>query len=310
MQETQNQIIPFGYGDNLVRVIEDKNGEPLWVAKDICNILGYQKTQDMTKWLDEDETLNLKEILKGEQKAPLQKLNMRYDTALINESGLYSAIFRSNKPEAKKFKKWVTSEVLPTIRKTGSYGVKNQGVSEHILNQMIEANKEIHLTIMGMIKNQEHTLKAIMNMSENINTIKSRINDFDRKIENIGSVAVKTNIILKDTYNYVKYQPLSREERARLQDKIKQRGVVLAGRHNITKENAIASIYRMLNKTFDLTTYHELEHKDFLSAYDWVDYVELGNDFESSPTKIDNPLEEEYGESEQSSARDIYGNRF
>jgi hypothetical protein len=175
---------------------------------------------------------------------------------------------------------------------------------------MIEANKEIHLTIMGMIKNQEHTLKAIMNMSENINTIKSRINDFDRKIENIGSVAVKTNIILKDTYNYVKYQPLSREERARLQDKIKQRGVVLAGRHNITKENAIASIYRMLNKTFDLTTYHELEHKDFLSAYDWVDYVELGNDFESSPTKIDNPLEEEYGESEQSSARDIYGNRF
>jgi prophage antirepressor-like protein len=301
MQEKQNQIIPFGYGDNLVRVVKDeKNGEPLWVAKDICECLDLKDVNRSLSKLDDDE--------KGTQ--ILSTLGGNQKMSVINESGLYNLIFRSNKPEAKKFKKWVTSEVLPTIRKTGSYGVKNQGVSEHILNQMIEANKEIHLTIMGMIKNQEHTLKAIMNMSENINTIKSRINDFDRKIENIGSVAVKTNIILKDTYNYVKYQPLSREERARLQDKIKQRGVVLAGRHNITKENAIASIYRMLNKTFDLSTYHELEHKDFLSAYDWVDYVELGNDFESTPTKIDNPLEEEYGESEQSSARDIYGNRF
>lgn len=87
------------------------NGEIWFVASDIATALDYRMASDMTRFLDEDEkaTHNLRTPY-GEQ-----------NFTIINESGLYSAILKSRKPEAKTFKKWVTSEVLPTIRKTGTY---------------------------------------------------------------------------------------------------------------------------------------------------------------------------------------------
>jgi prophage antirepressor-like protein len=91
-----------------VRVIE-KGGEPWFVAKDVAEILGYSDTQAMTRRLDNDETMTDK----------LSGMNM--SSTFINESGLYNAIIGSQKPEAKMFKKWVTSEVLPSIRKHGAY---------------------------------------------------------------------------------------------------------------------------------------------------------------------------------------------
>jgi len=87
------------------------NGEIWFVASDIATALDYRMASDMTRFLDDDEkaTHNLRTPY-GEQ-----------NFTIINESGLYSAILKSRKPEAKTFKKWVTSEVLPTIRKTGTY---------------------------------------------------------------------------------------------------------------------------------------------------------------------------------------------
>jgi anti-repressor protein len=94
-----------------VRVIE-KDGEPWFVAKDICNILGLE-ARDSVRYLDDDEKSNVSSKHIGQ--------NGGRDPLVINESGLYSLILKSRKPEAKKFKKWITSEVLPTIRKTGGY---------------------------------------------------------------------------------------------------------------------------------------------------------------------------------------------
>lgn len=93
-----------------VRII-DLNGELWFVASDVASALDYRMASDMTRFLDDDEkgTHNLR-TPSGSQ-----------DLTIINESGLYSAILKSRKPEAKKFKKWVTSEVLPSIRKTGKY---------------------------------------------------------------------------------------------------------------------------------------------------------------------------------------------
>jgi len=93
-----------------VRTIEIK-GEPWFVAKDIASILDFKDAWSMTKGLDEDEkdTTNCS-TLGGNQ-----------EMTVINESGLYSAIIRSRKPEAKQFKKWVTSELLPSVRKHGAY---------------------------------------------------------------------------------------------------------------------------------------------------------------------------------------------
>lgn len=92
------------------------DGEPWFVAKDVAEVLGYGLATNMTRRLDEDEKgIRLSHTLGGEQ-----------NLTVINESGLYSAIIGSQKPEAKAFKKWVTSEVLPTIRKTGRYGIDQE----------------------------------------------------------------------------------------------------------------------------------------------------------------------------------------
>jgi len=93
-----------------IRVLEI-DGEPWFIAVDIAKVLDYRTAYDMTRILDEDE--------KGTQIVRTPGGNQ--NVIVINESGLYSSILRSRKPEAKQFKKWVTSEVLPSIRKYGAY---------------------------------------------------------------------------------------------------------------------------------------------------------------------------------------------
>lgn len=92
------------------------DGGPWFVASDVCDVLGLKNPTDiLAKGLDEDEKLIYKLYRAGQNR----KVN------LVNESGLYNLIFKSRKPEAKVFRKWVTSEVLPAIRKKGFYGFGN-----------------------------------------------------------------------------------------------------------------------------------------------------------------------------------------
>ncbi|MDN5388742.1 Bro-N domain-containing protein [Bacillus sp. LB7] len=86
-----------------------KDGEPWFVAKDVAEVLEFSETAQMTRHLDSEEVMSVK----------LTGMNM--NSTLINEAGLYSVILRSRKPEAKQFKRWITHEVIPTIRKTGGY---------------------------------------------------------------------------------------------------------------------------------------------------------------------------------------------
>ena len=90
------------------------DGEPWWVAKDVCEVLDLDQVSRATSRLDDDE--------KGV--TSITTLGGNQDMAIINEAGLYSLILTSRKPDAKRFKKWVTHEVLPTIRKTGSYNTR------------------------------------------------------------------------------------------------------------------------------------------------------------------------------------------
>jgi prophage antirepressor-like protein len=101
----------FRFTDTLILRGFLRDGEPWFVAGDVAGALDYSEAKDMTRNLDDDE--------KGRQIVPT--LGGDQEMTVINESGLYSAILKSRKPEAKAFKKWVTSEVLPSIRKTGSY---------------------------------------------------------------------------------------------------------------------------------------------------------------------------------------------
>ena len=91
-----------------------KDGEPWFVGKDITEKLGYQNgSRDIARHVDEDDQIVI----------PIPGDTQNRNMLVINESGLYSLVISSKLPNAKKFKKWVTSEVLPSIRKTGSYAV-------------------------------------------------------------------------------------------------------------------------------------------------------------------------------------------
>ncbi len=125
------EIVQFDFRGSEVRVI-DENGEPWFVAKDVCECLGLSDTNKALLKLDEDEKLTRKVFGSG------QGRNMM----VVSESGLYSLIFRSNKPEAKVFKKWVTSEVLPSIRKTGGFqSPRNQEtlISPQLIDKYIQS---------------------------------------------------------------------------------------------------------------------------------------------------------------------------
>jgi toxin-antitoxin system, toxin component, bro family len=104
-------------------------GEPWFVGKDIAEALGYVETANMRKLLDEYEYKEIDpqnaQFAGFVQNGRLEPNKNVRRMLLVNESGLYSAIFSSTLENAKKFKRWVTSEVLPSIRRTGSYKVEN-----------------------------------------------------------------------------------------------------------------------------------------------------------------------------------------
>lgn len=103
-------ITPFNFNDSEIRLIV-RAGEPWFITADVARVLGYRDANNAGRVLDEDEKgTHVVSTPGGEQRV-----------TIINESGLYALVLRSRKPEARKFAKWVTSEVLPAIRKTGRY---------------------------------------------------------------------------------------------------------------------------------------------------------------------------------------------
>ena len=109
-----NELKVFNYQDNEVRTVEIK-GEPWFVLKDVCAVLGLSTPARVAERLDPDAV---------SQTHLTDSLGREQETTIVNESGLYNVLLRSDKPEAKPLRKWVTSEVLPSIRKTGSYAQK------------------------------------------------------------------------------------------------------------------------------------------------------------------------------------------
>lgn len=105
-----NELQVFNYESIEVRTVL-YDGEPWFCLVDVCRVLGLSNPRSVAERLDEDERRKFDLPRQGE-------------TWFINESGLYTVILRSDKPEAKPFRRWVTSKVLPSIRKTGGYGTK------------------------------------------------------------------------------------------------------------------------------------------------------------------------------------------
>lgn len=111
-----NEVSIFKFEESFTVRTVTKDNEPWFVAKDICDVLGLTNSRVAVGPLDEDE--------KGVSK--VYTPSGEQEMCVINESGLYALVIRSNKPNARKFRKWITSEVLPSIRKTGKYAAPVQ----------------------------------------------------------------------------------------------------------------------------------------------------------------------------------------
>lgn len=120
----------FSFEGHDVRVVAI-DGEPWWVAIDVCAALEIAYPRDAVARLDSDDV---------GQTHVIDSMGRPQQTNIINESGLYELIFRSDKPAAKRFRRWVTSIVLPTIRKTGSYG--RELTRLELATMIVEAEKE------------------------------------------------------------------------------------------------------------------------------------------------------------------------
>ena len=115
METVMSNISIIKFNTNAIRIVM-KDDDPWFVASDVCAVLGLNNITMALKNLDDDEAaLNIIEVRSENGVVQKREVNT------INESGLYTLILRSRKPVAKKFRKWVTSEVLPSIRKTGQY---------------------------------------------------------------------------------------------------------------------------------------------------------------------------------------------
>ena len=111
MENTNAALSVYNFEAFPVR-ITDRDGAPWFVAKDVCNVLAIKQPVRAIEPLDEDEVSKIHVI---------DSIGRRQQTYIISESGLYALVIRSNKPEARKFRKWVTGEVLPSIRRRGVY---------------------------------------------------------------------------------------------------------------------------------------------------------------------------------------------
>ncbi|ATO38724.1 phage antirepressor Ant [Geobacillus thermodenitrificans] len=152
----------FTYGETQVRTII-KNGEVWFIAKDVCSVLDIKNSRDALGRLDEDEKgVVLTDTLGGKQQM-----------LCVNEAGLYNLVLRSRKPEAKQFKRWVTHEVLPTIRKTGGY-VSND---EMFINTYLPfADEQTKMMFRGV-------LETVRRQNERIAAMKPKADYFDALVD-------------------------------------------------------------------------------------------------------------------------------
>ncbi|MCY7971069.1 phage antirepressor KilAC domain-containing protein [Bacillus spizizenii] len=137
----------FNYQDQQVRTVV-KDGQPWFVAKDVCEILGIKNATQAVSKLDNDERAML-------------NIGRQGNTNIVNEPGLYTLILSSRKPEAKQFKRWITHEVIPAIRKTGGYVANDELFIQTYLPQADEHIKLLFKTTLHTMKEQSKQIETM-----------------------------------------------------------------------------------------------------------------------------------------------------
>ncbi|MCP8970540.1 BRO family protein [Ectobacillus ponti] len=220
--ESQEQI--FNFGALPVRTFVYR-GEVFFIAKDVCKVLQINNVSDAMGRLDEDEKgIVLTDTLGGNQ----QMLT-------VNESGLYSLIMGSRKQEARVFRKWVTSEVLPNIRRTGSYSLPVVNEREQLLA----------------------TMKLAFMHDEELGQVKEKVSSVEHEVQ-----AIRQKVEEQIT--------LDHGEQRRLQKAISAK-VYAETRDRDRRKELFAELYREIRDRFGVASYRDVKRKDMLAA---VRYIE------------------------------------
>lgn len=153
MQDESKVFQNFSYHGNQIRTIE-YNGETWWVASDVCKVLDIENVAQSVARVDNDEVCSTYII---------DSLGRKQETLIINEPGLYTLILGCRKPETKAFKRWVTHEVIPSIRKTGSYSLTQQEPEEPHQRPSQEAGLQTHLLSLSKeeLESELHDLRTM-----------------------------------------------------------------------------------------------------------------------------------------------------
>lgn len=141
------EIVSLDFESESIRTIWESD-VPWFVLADVCKVLELTLPSRIAQRLDEDE---VRQVLL------MDRIGREQNTIVINESGLYAVILRSNKPEAKKFRKWITWEVLPSLRKTGSYSLSKAPEAELLreIQRLNEINERTNQKLDILIKQNE-----------------------------------------------------------------------------------------------------------------------------------------------------------
>lgn len=160
----------FNFGEEEVRT-QLIDGEPWFIGKDVSDLLGYSNSPKALKdHVDEDDKLTERIVMAGQNR----------DVTIINESGLYSLIIKSKLPNAKKFKRWVTSEVLPTIRKHGAY----------MTPEKIEEALTDPDTIIQLATNLKKEREEKMLLEQQISEYEPKVNYLDMILSSTDTVTI------------------------------------------------------------------------------------------------------------------------
>ena len=169
----------FHYEENEISVIKCR--DEIWFrGKDIVKALGYVKTSNaILKHVNDNDKSILEDLRRGAQiEAPFK--NEQGGSIFINESGLYSLIFGSGLELAKNFKRWVTKDVLPSIRKTGRYDYCIDHKYNNTLTFKIENEMDLHVKVVSFLKKRYPRSPFTVTLGENQDTVHKRIDSFKK----------------------------------------------------------------------------------------------------------------------------------
>lgn len=211
-------IVPFAFNDSLVRTVILDNNEPGFIAIDIAKILENPNVSSLVGKLDDDEYLLSKIWMSGQKR----------DMIVLTESGLYTLLIRSNKPQSKSFRRWVTHEVLPSIRKTGTYSTPARLEASKLFISIINEGKKAGITKSKAVKRAVFAVESEtgFDFSDVIDEIPDKSNEWKDKMLQYLKNVLPDGLRPRDMPSTKPFSKLSKQDRDEILSDLEQSGLI------------------------------------------------------------------------------------